>query len=200
MSDSFWDERYAQPEWAYGTEPNDFLREMAGEIPAGPVLSLGEGQGRNAVHLAALGHAVTAVDRSPVGLARARELAGSRRVPITTLEADLEHFDPGPGPWSAIISIFCHIPSRLQARLYPRLAEVLAPGGVLILEAYTPRQLGFSTGGPREPDLLCSLEGLRPLLRGLILEVGREVDREVREGAHHQGLSAVVQVRARRPL
>ncbi len=200
MSGAFWDERYAEPEFTYGTEPNDFLREMAPRIPAGPVLGLGEGQGRNAVFLAGLGHAVTAVDQSAVGLARAGELATMRRVALTTVVADLADFDPSPGgPWSGIISIFCHVPSALRRRLYPRCAEILAPGGVLLLESYTPDQLAHGTGGPKEPDLLCTLAELRGLLPGLDLELGRELVREVHEGPYHHGPGAVVQVVARKP-
>lgn len=199
MSAGFWDERYAEPEFTYGTAPNDFLREMAPRIPAGPVLGLGEGQGRNAVFLAGQGHAVTAVDQSAVGLARAQELAASRGVALTTVVADLADFDPGPGPWSGIISIFCHVPSALRRRLYPRCAEVLAPGGVLILESYTPDQLAYGTGGPKEPDLLATLAELRELLPGLDLEVGREMVRDILEGPYHHGSGAVVQVVVRKP-
>lgn len=198
MGREFWDERYGQPELTYGAEPNDFLRDMAPRIPPGPVLGLGEGQGRNAVYLATLGHGVTAVDLSPVGLARAQELAASRGVTLHTMVADLAEFDPGTTAWSGIISIFCHLPPALRRDLYPRCAAALAPGGVLILEAYTPDQLEHGTGGPREPGLLNTLQELRELLPGLEFEVGREVVREIREGAHHHGLGAVVQVVARK--
>ncbi|WP_243316109.1 SAM-dependent methyltransferase [Geothrix paludis] len=202
MGREFWDTRYSEAELTYGAEPNDFLREMAPRIPPGPVLGLGEGQGRNAVHLATLGHAVTAVDQSEVGLARARELAARRGVTLSTVVADLADFDfgaaPWKGPWSGIISIFCHLPSALRRDLYPRCAGALAPGGVFILEGYTPRQLEYDTGGPKEPDLLGTLDELRSLLSGLELEVGRELLRDIREGAHHQGLGAVVQVVARK--
>ncbi|WP_243320912.1 class I SAM-dependent methyltransferase [Geothrix sp. SG200] len=203
MGREFWDTRYSEAELTYGAEPNDFLKEMAPRIPPGPVLGLGEGQGRNAVHLATLGHAVTAVDQSAVGLARARELAISRGVALSTVVADLADFDfgtaPWKGPWSGIISIFCHLPSALRRDLYPLCAAALVPGGVLILEGYTPRQLDYGTGGPKEPDLLDTLDELRGLLPGLELEVGRELLRDIREGAHHQGLGAVVQVVARKP-
>jgi len=199
MGREFWDERYGGAELTYGAEPNDFLRDMAPRIPPGPVLGLGEGQGRNAVHLATLGHPVTAVDQSPVGLARARELAASRGVTLHTVVADLAEFDLEPTSWSGIISIFCHLPPALRQSIYPRCAAALAPGGVLILEAYTPDQLEYGTGGPREPDLLSTLVELRDLLPGLELEIGREVVREIHEGAHHHGLAAVVQVVARKP-
>ena len=199
MSHPLWDARYAAPDFTYGTEPNDFLRQMAPHIPPGPVLGLGEGQGRNAVHLAGLGHEVTAVDQSEVGLARARELATARNVTIHTVTADLADYDPGLGPWGGIFSIFCHVPAGIRRRLYPRCAEVLAPGGVLILESYTPGQLAYGTGGPKEPDLLCTLAELEGLLPGLVFEVGRECVREILEGALHHGSGAVVQVVARKP-
>jgi SAM-dependent methyltransferase len=199
MNGGFWDERYAEPELTYGAEPNDFLREMAPRIPPGPVLGLGEGQGRNAVFLATLGHAVTAVDLSSVGLARAQKLAAERGVNLTTVVADLADFEPGPGPWSGIISIFCHVPTALRRRLYPRCAEVLAPGGVLVLESYTPDQPAHGTGGPKEADLLMTLAEIRELVPDLDLEIGRERVRAVHEGAYHHGPGAVVQVLARKP-
>src|SRR3954463_9690297 len=94
---AMWDERYSQPGFAYGTEPNEFLVAAAGRIPAGPVLSLGEGEGRNAAYLAGLGHRVVAVDQSEVGLAKARRLAADRGLTIETVRADLAVFPIEPG-------------------------------------------------------------------------------------------------------
>lgn len=194
-----WNERYAEPGFAYGREPNDFLREQAGTIPAGPVLCLAEGQGRNAVHLAGLGHEVEAVDLSEVGLARARDLARERGVTLRTTQADLQDFELGQGAWSGIVLIFCHLPPGLRRKVHARVPPALAPGGVLVLEAYTTRQLEFRTGGPGDPALLYRLEDLRDDFQGLEWEVAREVDRVVREGAHHDGMGAVVQMVGRRP-
>ena len=105
-----WDARYAEPGYAYGTEPNDFLAEVAGRIPPGPVLSLGEGEGRNAVFLAGLGHAVTAVDASAVGLAKAAALASGRGVRIAPVVADLDGFPiaPNGAPQEAQASVAAH--------------------------------------------------------------------------------------------
>src|SRR5512147_2825424 len=88
----FWEERYAEASLAYGAEPNDFVREVAGRIPPGRVLCLGEGQGRNAVFLAQRGFDVTAMDQSRMGLARAEALAVERGVKLTTIAADLAEF------------------------------------------------------------------------------------------------------------
>jgi SAM-dependent methyltransferase len=194
-----WDARYAEPGYAYGTEPNRFLAEVAARIPPGPVLSIAEGEGRNAVFLAGLGHDVLAVDRSAVGLAKAEALAAERGVRIRTTVADLADFPVEPGAWSGVVAIFAHFAPPLRARVHGALASGLRPGGVLVLEAYTPRQLEFGTGGPRDAALLPSLEALRAELAGLEFEIGREIERDVTEGKYHGGRAAVVQVLARRP-
>ncbi|MEX2045502.1 MAG: methyltransferase domain-containing protein, partial [Opitutus sp.] len=97
MNANLWDERYSAANYAYGTEPNEFVAAMAAHIPAGPVLCLAEGEGRNAVFLAKCGHPVTAVDASPVGLGKARALAQARGVTIATIAADLAHYAIVPG-------------------------------------------------------------------------------------------------------
>jgi SAM-dependent methyltransferase len=189
-----WDERYSQPGFAYGTEPNEFLAAVAGRIPVGPVLSLGEGEGRNAAFLAGLGHRVVAVDQSEVGLAKAKKLAADRGLTVETVCADLTGYAIEPGVWAGIVSVFCHLPRRVRVPLYAAAVRGLRPGGVLVLEAYTPNQIGRGTGGPQDPDLLASLAELTRELAGLEFVHARERDREVREGAYHTGAASVVQL------
>jgi len=195
-----WDQRYGAPGYAYGTAPNDFLVAVAGQIPPGRVLSLGEGEGRNAVFLAARGHDVVAVDQSEVGLAKARRLAAERGVRIETICADLASFAIQPNAWAGIVSVFCHLPKSLRPSLHAAVVRGLQPGGVFILEAYTQRQLGRGTGGPSVPELLLSLAELQADLQGLDLVHAVEREREIHEGSHHHGMGAVVQIVARRPL
>lgn len=194
-----WDERYSQPGFAYGTEPNEFLAAHARRIPVGPVLSLGEGEGRNAVYLAGLGHRVLSVDQSEVGLAKARRLAEERRLAIETVSADLATFTIEPGTWAGIVSVFCHLPRRIRRPLYTAAVRGLRPGGVFVLEAYTPNQICRSTGGPKDPDMLPTLAELTEELAGLEFVHAREMDREVREGTYHTGLASVVQIIGVRP-
>lgn len=163
------------------------------------MLCLAEGQGRNAVFLAGLGHRVTAVDRSPVGLEGARRLAAERDVEVETVVADLADFDLGDARWDAIVSVFAHLPPELRRDVHARVVRALRPGGLFVLEAYTPRQLDYGTGGPPDPALLVTLEALRTELAGLDVEHGVEREREVVEGAKHTGLAHVVQFVARRP-
>lgn len=195
---STWDERYARDGWAFGTEANDFLREEARRIPPGRVLCLGEGEGRNAVFLAERGYEVVAVDRSQVGMDKAQELARKREVSIETVVAPVEHLALKDGEWEGIVSIFFHLPPDLRKRIHAAVARGLAPGGILILEAYTPRQAGFDTGGPPHPERLVSLDTLHEELGELDFLVSREVERDVLEGRMHTGPGSVVQVVARR--
>jgi len=195
-----WDDRYASTDFFYGTEPNDFLREQVARIASGgAVLSLGEGEGRNAAFLATQGHRVLALDQSTVGLEKARRLASSRGCSIDTLAVDLAAYRIEPGAWEAIISIWCHLPSELRRRVYAGIAAGLKPGGIFMLESYTPGQISLGTGGPKDPDLMPTLSQLRMELPGLVFELAVERERDVHEGAGHGGRSAVVQVVARRP-
>lgn len=198
---NMWDERYAADEYVYGTTVNDFLAAECHRIPPGRVLCLAEGEGRNAVHLAQLGFDVTGVDASSVGLAKAQRLAASRQVTLHTVVADLATFDPGVSAWHGIVSIFGHLPADVRRTVLGRVAAALAPGGVFLLEAYTPRhrELG-RVGGPPQIDWLASLDTLKGELGDLEFVVGREVEREVNEGHQHSGPSFVVQVVARKPV
>jgi len=195
----FWDERYAQASLAYGSEPNDFVREVADRIPPGRVLCLGEGQGRNAVFLAQRGLDVTAMDQSRTGLQRAEALATERGVKIATIAADLEEFMIEPLGFSGIVSIFVHLPHALRRAVHERVMNGLAEGGVYVLEQYGPEQNQYKTGGPEDPDRRPGLATLREELFKLDHEIAREVVRQVTEGVHHNGLAATVQILARRP-
>ena len=199
MSRQNWNERYSDPEYKYGTDPNRFLESHAGSIPAGAVLCIGDGEGRNGVFLAGAGFEVTSVDQSGVGLAKARRLATERNCRITTVESDLADYTIEPRAWSGIVSIFCHLPPDLRRRVHAAVVEGLAPGGVFILEAYTPRQLQFKTGGPPTAELMMTLDELREELKGLQFDVAREIDRDMSEGSCHQGTGAVVQIVAAKP-
>jgi SAM-dependent methyltransferase len=190
-----WDEKYGAAGHYYGTEPNEFLREHHPVIPAGGrVLCLAEGEGRNAVFLAQQGYRVVAVDQSPVGLRKAEVLAAERGVQIDTVIADLADYRIAPGQWDGIVSIWCHLPQPLRTEVHRQAVAGLGSGGAFLLEAYTPAQLGYGTGGPKTVDLLPTLADLRAELDGLDLVHAVEREREVHEGQGHFGLSAVVDI------
>ena len=195
-----WDNRYAQTEWAYGREPNDFLAEVTADLPRGRALCLAEGQGRNGVHLARHGFDVTAVDQSPVGLARAHELAGAGGVTIQTQVADLLTYTIEPNAWDLILSVWVHLLPDDRARLHTMCVNGLRPGGRLVLEAYSPAQIGRGTGGPSDPARTMAVDDLRRELSGLDFDILRGCERDVVEGPYHTGLASVTQVLARKPV
>ncbi len=192
LSDIDWNDRYLDEEFIYGTEPNAFLAEHASKL-AGPVLSLAEGEGRNAVFLSSLGLQVHGVDGSSVGLAKACRLANLRGVNIQTEVADLATYHPATNFYGSVISISAHLPSRIRNRLYPLIEECLLPNGLLLLEAYSENQLSRTTGGPKDADMLMTVSKVEREFRQLVPIILHEVEREVYEGKHHTGQASVVQ-------
>lgn len=195
---AMWEARYRADDYLYGIEPNGFLRDRVAMLPIGHTLCLAEGEGRNAVFLAEHGHTVSSVDLTEAGVAKTRKLAAARGVAVDAHVGDLATFDLGAERWHLIVSIFAHVPPTVRRALHGRVVSALAPGGMLLLEAYTPAQLGRGTGGPAAEELTMTLDGLRDELAGLELVHAVELEREIIEGAGHTGVGAVVQVIARR--
>jgi len=156
------------------------------------VLSLGEGEGRNAVWLATQGFSVVAVDASSVGLEKAQRLAAQRGVVIKTIVDDLATFRPSPGAYDAVVSIFVHLPPVYRATVHRAAEHALKPGGWVIVEAFTPRQLGLASGGPKQAAWLYEPATLRADFAGVAWEALDEVEVELDEGPFHQGRAAVV--------
>ena len=195
-----WDERYSAEEYAYGTTPNEFLEENINSIPKGKVLSLAEGEGRNAVFLAKQGYSVTAVDASLVGLNKARKLAEKNDVVVELIHADLADYDLGKNKWEGIVSIFCPLPSSLRKELYKKVMTGLKRNGVFLLEAYTPDQLKHGTGGGNSVDVMQSKHSLSLELSGLKFKHLIELERDVIEGVYHTGIGSVVQAIAAKEI
>lgn len=194
-----WNERYNGDTFFYGKDPNDVLKEMASQLsPQSHILCLAEGEGRNAVFLASLGHFVTAVDQSEIGLEKLQQLASLKKLQVTTIVADLEEFQIEENKWDAIVSIWCHLPSKLRKKVHANCVKGLKPNGFFILEAYTPQQLNFKTGGPDNTDLLMTKHDLIDELAGLNFIMIEEKTRDIHEGLGHNGMSAVVQVLAKK--
>ncbi|MBD1581361.1 class I SAM-dependent methyltransferase [Pseudoalteromonas sp. S16_S37] len=188
-----WDERYNSKQYVYGTRPNDFLKERVQSLPKGRILSLAEGEGRNAVFLARLGYKVTAVDSSAVGLEKAHKLASLHGVSIECIHADLAEFEFGENQWHGIISILCPLPSSIRKLVYQKVEKGLLNGGVFLTESYTPKQLRYGTGGGDCIDTMQTKATLTRELPNLEFNHLFELEREIIEGDFHTGLGAVVQ-------
>ncbi|NER79282.1 MAG: class I SAM-dependent methyltransferase [Leptolyngbya sp. SIO1D8] len=193
----FWNERYITEKYLYGKEANTFLAENV-DLLSGPVLSLSEGEGRNAVFMASQGLSVLGVDCSKVGLEKAQSLAKSKGVAIGTEVADLAHYQPKEQHYGSVVSISAHLPSSIRLRLYPLVEAALKPNGIVLLEAYSENQLLKDTGGPKDIDMLMSVAKLRQEFPNLNPILAQEIEREVWEGEGHTGMASVVQFIARK--
>ena len=194
-----WDERYASDEYAYGTEPNDFLVTWLRNDTSGTALSIADGEGRNGVWLAEQGLEVHTFDGSRVGVTKALRLALSKKVTIDAVVDDMRTYEIAPSSFDVVVSIFAHTDAATRRDLHRRVVRGLRPGGVVILEAYSPAQLAFGTGGPKDVSLLVTTEMLRDEFDGLDIEHLVEIERDVVEGTLHTGRAAVVQIVARKP-
>jgi SAM-dependent methyltransferase len=132
--------RYNEHGFAFGTGPNEYLKNEYSQIPkGGRVLCLAEGEGRNAFFLAPQGYLVTAIDQSPVGLNKANKLASKHGVTISIIVIDLDDCDFGIEAWDGIVSISAHVPALLRKNIHSKIVHALKDNGVFILAAYTER-------------------------------------------------------------
>lgn len=196
-----WDQRYAEPGFLFGTEPADFLKRHAGVLPPGAeVLCLADGEGRNSVYLAGLGHRVTAMEASPVALEKAVGLAGQRGVTVSRVQADIFAWDWAPEAFDAVAAVFIQFAPPPQRRLiHQGIARTLKPGGLLLMHGYAPRQVGYGTGGPAAAANMYDLPLLAADFPGWEVLHQADYDADLAEGSRHVGRSALVDFIARKP-
>ena len=195
MDSNFWNARYKEKEYAYGTKPNDFLKSHILILkPHTKVLCLAEGEGRNAVFISENNHDVTAIDYSQEGLNKLNALAKEKDLSIKTICTDLSDYKIEPNKWDAIICIFGHFPPQLRKSVFSQIYSGLTKDGVLLLEAYHKDQITYKTGGPQVADLLYSAEELQHDFSEFEkISIEKQI-KYIEEGKYHNGTSAVIQV------
>jgi SAM-dependent methyltransferase len=198
-----WSTRYrnAGEDYVFGTTPNRFLAAQAALLAAGSnALSVADGEGRNAVWLAEQGLQVMATEISPVALEKARKLAAGRHVAVDFVLADAVDWDYPETAFDFVVGIFIQFADPVQrARIFAGMARALRPGGHLILQGYTPKQLEYRTGGPSALENLYTADMLREAFAGLELVHLQEYEDVLDEGVGHKGHSALVGLVARKP-
>jgi SAM-dependent methyltransferase len=195
-----WNQRYAGEAFLFGTEPNEWLRAHAGLWrPGQRVLCVADGEGRNSVWLAGRGLQVQAFDVAAAGVAKARRFAQAHGVTVDFQVADCDGYAWPEAAFDGVAAIFVQFADpALRTRLFANMAASLAPGGHLVLQGYTPRQLEFRTGGPPIASHLYTAPMLRDAFAALEIVELREYDAELREGSGHRGRSALIGMVARR--
>lgn len=196
-----WNRRFAAEGYVFGTGPNAFLASQKARLAAGmTALCVADGEGRNSVWLARQGLRVTAFDFSPVGLEKARALAREAGVSVDYRLSDVSDWDWDAARYDVIAAIFVQFtPPPERARMFAGMVRALNPGGLLILEGYRPEQLRYGTGGPKQMENLYTEALLRQSFAALEIAHLACYDAEVDEGGGHQGMSALIDLVARRP-
>lgn len=196
-----WEQRFATPDYVFGTEPASFLTHRAGTFPAGAsVLSVADGEGRNAVWLAAQGCQVTALEYAPSAIAKARKLADARGVTADFIEADVLAHDWPANAFDITLGVFIQFtgPEGRQV-IFDGMARATKPGGRIALHGYTPKQLDYGTGGPGRLENLYTPDILTDAFPGWRVEICEAYERELDEGAGHSGHSALIDFVAVKP-
>ena len=198
-----WSTRYrnAGEDYVFGTTPNRFLAAQSALLASGSnALSVADGEGRNAVWLAEQGLQVTATEISPVALEKARKLAAGRHVEVDFVVADAVAWDYPEAAFDFVVGIFIQFADPVQReRIFAGMARALRPGGHLIVQGYTPKQLEYRTGGPSALENLYTADMLRTSFTGLEIMHLQEYEDVLDEGVGHKGQSALVGLVARKP-
>jgi hypothetical protein len=190
--EAFWNARYADPAYAYGTQPNEYLRAKLTDLPVGTLLAAAEGEGRNAVYAATQGWAVRAFDMSCEGQRKALALAEAQGVSIQYAVNAADDFRVEKETVAVLTLIYAHFPAESKSRLNQQLAQAVQPGGYVIFEAFGKEQLAYQSGGPKDPAMLYSLAEVRADFPDFDELEGYEAIINLDEGPYHQGPGAVI--------
>ena len=197
-----WNGRFSAEGYVFGSEPNAFLASQEHRLKPGmTALCVADGEGRNSVWLARRGLRVTAFDFSPVGVRKARDMAARAGVQAEYSVADINGWDWDARQFDCVVAIFIQVsaPPERQ-RVFQGFGRALKPGGLLILQGYTPKQIEYRTGGPKQAENMYTAALLRRSFGRLdILHLAEHED-VVKEGAGHSGLSALIDLVAQRPV
>lgn len=191
---NFWNDRYSVKDYVYGTQPNLFFKEQIGKLEPGKILMIGEGEGRNAVYAAKLGWQVDAIDSSVAAKDKALKLAEENHVSINYHVANIHSYSFPKNFYDVIGIIFLHIDETQKESeiLYGKLIDALRKKGRIILELFSKNQLGKSSGGPQDLDMLCSIEQIRKNFPTMNHEILGEETILLSEGEFHKGEASVI--------
>jgi hypothetical protein len=190
----FWDSRYSEDGYAYGSEPNVFFKEFIDSNPAGRGLFPAEGEGRNSIYAATKGWQVTAIDYSVTAKIKAELLAAKKDVHIDYVLSDLMAYEPPTEAFDCLFLFFVHFPEDFRQILHHNLLEGLKVGGKVVLEAFHKKQLGKESGGPKDISMLYDEETLRSDFDSLKIISMAQLNTVLEEGKYHNGEAEIIRM------
>lgn len=190
----FWNQRYSEKEFAYGTKPNEFFAENLTQFKPGRLFLPADGEGRNSVFAALQGWEVDAFDYSEEGKQKADILAKEKGVSVNFEVLDAAMFKPESDKYDAIGLFYAHFPRELRKWFHKEVIKSLKKGGIVILEAFHPLQLNHPSGGPRVEDMLLTVDILKSEFEGLHFREIEDKQIELAEGNYHLGTGHVVRM------
>jgi hypothetical protein len=192
-----WNDRYSNEEYAFGEQPNDYLKEQLEKLPPGKILFAAEGEGRNAVFAATLGWQASAFDISTEGKNKALRLADKHKITLNYQTGELPTLHCNNNAFDAIALIYAHFPANIKSQYHRLLSNYLRPGGTIIFEAFSKNHLEYrlkneKVGGPTDIESLFSIEELQADFENYeVIELVEKVV-ELNEGHFHSGEGSVI--------
>jgi hypothetical protein len=204
MDSYFWNTRYATPDYAYGTAPNAFLQEQLTHLPLGQLLFPCDGEGRNGVYAATLGHQVFVFDLSEEGQRKANHLAQQHNVSIDYIVGEFQDMQYPPETFDCIVMIYAHLPATIRKACHQQLINWLKPGGRIILEGFSEAHTTYQTnnphaGGPKDISMLYNINTLAEDFKSLNIHELVATETTLNEGPYHNGPAAVIRMVASKP-
>jgi len=197
----FWDERYAPEKYYYGKEPNEFLKFCVDSNPPGRILLPGDGEGRNSVYAASKGWDVYSFDLSKMGKKKALQLASEMKVKINYEVCDLDDYVLEENAYNMIALIYVHLFPGQRILSHKRFIDALKPGGKLVMEVFSKKQFGKSSGGPKQLDLLYDLDELK--VDFAMLDISRAEELKVfkdENSVSHHGEAEIIRFIGTKPI
>ncbi len=191
----FWNQRYAEPQFAYGQKPNAFFKEELDKLSEkGTLLLPGEGEGRNAIYAAMSGWAVVAIDQSETARNKAMRWATELGAELEYAVTDLAELALPEGVFDAAGLIFVHLSPALRLQVHREVQKSIRSGGTILLEAFHPNQLGRASGGPKDENMLYTLHMLQKDFHHCTVLKASMEEVQLDEGRYHQGAASVVRL------
>lgn len=196
---NFWDEKFNKKEFIYGLEPNEFLKTKLSKFDqSSKILFPCEGEGRNSVFAAKLGFNVFAFDSSIIGKQKALNLAKQENVEVNYQLDDANNIEYPENDFDIIASIYAHFPIDVRKSIHHKFIQWLKPGGIIIIEAFNPKQINLDSGGPKKLEMLYDTELLKNDFVSMEIQTLEETEAILNEGLLHKGKAELIRFVAKK--